>query len=91
MSKALIVHFEGKDMPMSEWLELISLRDAARRGWSGMSDDELVAVATTTANAELAMAAAAEMQHRADEALRRSGGKLDTPLRDLTDTRWRSH
>jgi hypothetical protein len=31
MSKELIVHFEGKDMPMSEWLKLIALRDAARR------------------------------------------------------------
>jgi len=54
-----------------------------------MSDDELVRIATTTADAELAMAAAAEMQRRADEemaaaneALRRSGGKLDTPLRE---------
>jgi hypothetical protein len=27
----------------------------------------------------------------ATEALRRAGGKLDTPLRELTDNRWRSH
>ena len=29
MAKDLTVHFEGRDMPMSDWLELIRLRHEA--------------------------------------------------------------
>jgi hypothetical protein len=64
-----------------------------------MSDDELeTTVQAALADLDADLATAAEMQRRADEtmaaateALRRAGGKLDTPLRELTDSRWRSH
>jgi hypothetical protein len=34
MSKGPIVHFAGKDMPISEWLERSTLIDAARAAWN---------------------------------------------------------
>jgi hypothetical protein len=88
MSKGPTVHFEGKDMPMSEWLELVSLRDAARRDWSGMSDDALMAIEPTD---EIeAHAIAAELRRRAEAQFREADrlerwGRLSPDVYDRSE------